>query len=114
MPQIRKTVSLAAGATSFPLQGSQYEFMQFDGLVEFALRETTATPQNVQASVFSGSDVLLENTPIDQNAGLNIQYPFDYNLSDVAAAGERLGVQLTNPGASAATVIVSVRITPAG
>lgn len=111
MPTIKRRTSIAVGATESPLVGSQYEYLPFDALVQFAILADGAEPVN--ASVFSGSDVLLQNEQIDQlPLGTAIQFPENYEIEDVAAQGERLGVQLTNNGGLAEIVRTIVRITP--
>jgi hypothetical protein len=112
MPLIRVRTTLAAGGTAYPLQGSQYEFLPFDAFVEFAILALAAADV-VNATVFSGSDVLMQGSQIDYKlaAGV-IVYPEDYNLSDVAAAGERLSIELTELAAGTPSVRTSVRITP--
>lgn len=111
MPTIKRRDTIAVGATVSPLVGSQYEYLPFDALVQFAILADGTEPVN--ASVFSGSDVLMQNEQIDQLAlATAIQYPENYEIEDVAAAGERLGVQLTNNGAAPETVRTIVRITP--
>lgn len=112
MPMI-KTLdqAVAAGATIFPWQGNQYEFLPFDAQVEVALLADAGDAWD--ASVFSGSDVLLQNSRIDALAlATPITYPDDYSLTDIAAAGERLGCALTNQSAGVADVRTQVRITP--
>lgn len=111
MPTIRNSQSVAAGATINPLAGSQYEYLPFDAVVEFAILGDAGS--TFQASVFSGSDVLLQNSDVDTLAvATPIQYPENYEIRDVAAAGERLGVSLTNVGAGAAVIRTICRITP--
>ena len=110
MPQIRRTVTLTANGTSNPLSGSPYEFLPFNALVEIAL--LAAAGGNVEAFVSSGSDILLENSPIDEKA---ITLPItreDFTLSDVAAAGERLTVHLRETAGETPVVRVAVNITP--
>lgn len=110
MPIIRDQQSIVAGATAFPLQGSQYEFLPFDAFVEFAI---LADGTLVNASVSSGSDILQEDSEVDQLAVVTpIQHPEDFILKDVAAAGERLGVRLQNNAGVARIVRTVVRITP--
>ena len=107
---IRKTIAAAAAAGSyFPLQGSQYEYLPFNAYVEFAILEDTGTDANL-ATVYSGSDVLLEQSPIDVKATAPT-YPDDFLVADAAAAGERLGVQITKVGTTDA-ITIAVRITP--
>lgn len=111
MPIINVRNTLAANGLAFPLQGNQYEFLPFDAFVEFAILGDAAAVVN--ASVFSGSDVLMQNAQIDVLAVANpIVYPDHYNLSDVAAAGERLGVTLQEAAGATPIVRTSVRITP--
>lgn len=103
--------AVAAAATIFPWQGNQYEFLPFDAFIEVALLADTG--DSWDASVFSGSDVLLQNSRIDALAlATPLQYPEDYSLSDVAAAGERLGCALTNATGAVADVRTAVKITP--
>jgi hypothetical protein len=111
MPTIIKTLAMATGTTGNPLSGSQYEFLPFNAYLEFAVVSDVAS---VQATVYSGSDVLQEqgDVPI-KAANTSPIYPDDFLLSDVAAAGERISVQLRNNNAGAANVRTVVRITPA-
>lgn len=111
MPLIKVRTTMAANGTAFPLQGNQYEFLPFDALVEFAILGDAAAAVN--ASVFSGSDVLQQESLIDDLAVANpILYPDHYSLQDVAGAGERLGVSLTEVGGATPIVRTNVRITP--
>jgi len=113
MPLIRKVADTDAAGTFYPLQGSQYEYLPFNALLEFAIIEDGTTPgtTGVKATVYSGSDLLMEQSGIDVKAQLNAIYPDDFTLQDVAAAGERIGVQLDS-GASMGKTLVVVRITP--
>lgn len=102
---------IADGATINPLQGNQYEYLPFDALVQFAILADAG--DTWLATVFSGSDVLMQNSIADALALANpIIYPDHYNLEDVAAAGERLGIQLTNNTGAVADVRTAVRIIP--
>lgn len=112
MPLI-KTIdqAIADGATITPWAGNQYEFLPFNALVEVALLADAG--DTWLASVFSGSDVLMQSSQIDNLAlATPITYPEDYSLSDVAAAGERLGCQLTNNTGAVADVRTAAKITP--
>lgn len=112
MPLI-KTINqaVAAAVTLTPWSGSQYEFLPFNALIEVALLADTG--DTWLASVFSGSDVLLQASQIDALAlAVPITFPDDYSLSDVAAAGERLGCQLTNNSGGVADVRTAAKITP--
>ncbi|NOT31876.1 MAG: hypothetical protein HOP15_15630 [Planctomycetes bacterium] len=114
MPSILvQTTGAAAGATVNPLQGSQFEFLSYDAFVEFAIYADTGDTWTI--SVFSGSDVLMQNAtaPILATAA-PILYPDHYFLNDVAGAGERLGVQAVNGTGAVADFRTSLRITPMG
>ena len=112
MPTIRVNNLLDAGVPTFPLQGSQYEYLPFNARVEFAIIETSATPVgDVIATIFSGTDVLQQAGAITVKSGGATVYPDDFLLDDVAAAGERLSVELTS-AAGAADVQTTVKITP--
>lgn len=113
MTPLIKTIdqAVADNAVVTPWQGSQYEFLPFDALIEVALLADAGDTWN--ASVFSGSDVLLQNSQIDNLAlATPITYPDDYSLEDDALAGERLGCQLTNLTGAVADVRTAVRIAP--
>jgi len=124
MPTIRvQTVAGAAPTTVFPLQGNQYEFLPFSARVEFALvgrdGATADVISGVTATVFSGSDILQQRGPISDKSGVTGQttgavYPDDFLLDDVAAAGERLSVELNIPTDTTFDSIIDtvVKITP--
>lgn len=112
MPTILvQSTDVADGSTTNPLQGSQYEYLPFDAFVEFAIYADTGDTFTV--SVFSGSDVLMQNgsMPILATA-TPILYPDHFYLTDTAAAGERLGVQAVNGTGGVASFRTLVRITP--
>lgn len=112
MPLIKTiTVDAAAASTTNPWQGNQYEFLPFDAEIEVALLADTG--DTFTASVFSGSDVLMQSAQIDNLAiAVPLTYPEDYSLDDAAMAGERLGCDLINGTGGIATVRTAVRITP--
>jgi len=124
MPTIRKrNVSLAVASTVFPLQGSQYEYLPFNARVEFAIvgadGATAGIIEGTEATVYSGSDILQQKGPIsdktDVTAGSkNAVYPDDFLLDDVAAAGERLSVELNIPADTTFDSVIDtvVKITP--
>jgi len=107
MPTIRVRNTAATGAiTVFPLQGNQYEYLPFNARVEFAIvghdGATGGVVNSARATVFSGSDILQQQGPITDKSAVTAQsqdavYPDDFLLDDVAAAGERLSVQLDIP-----------------
>jgi len=113
MPTIRSVDVLAVGVPTFPLQGNQYEYLPFNARVEFAIKEITPTALvgDVESTVFSGTDILQQQALISGVVGGSIAYPDDFLLDDVAAAGERLSVELRS-AAGSATVETVVKITP--
>lgn len=111
MPLITKRVTVAAGATATPLVGDQYEFLQYPALVEFALITDAILTTPPVATIFSGSDLLQQEGPIQVKATA-ILYPDDFVLSDVAAQSDRLNVLVRNADTAARIVTVQVRITP--
>lgn len=111
MPTIKRRTDLAANGVANPLVGSQYEYLPFDALVEIAILADTG--DQVSASVFSGSDVLLQNEQVDEKALAEpVVYPDDYFIQDVAAQGERLGLTLQETAGAISIVRTVVRITP--
>lgn len=109
MPTITDRRSVAANAVvANVLTGSQFEFMPFDGAVEFGL---VAAATGMNASVTSGTDVLQQDQEVSAQNRLPI-YPDDFLLTDVAAAGERLVVALRNTTGAAIVAFTVVKITP--
>ena len=119
--RVRNTLDGANPQTVFPLQGNQYEYLLFNARIEFAITGTAATPADIDAvtaTVYSGSDILQQRGQITNKSGVtgattSAIYPDDFLLDDVAAAGERLSVELNLPaGAAGDTVDTVVKITP--
>jgi len=124
MPTIRVRNTAQAGAiTVFPLQGNQYEYLPFNARVEFAIvghdGGTADVVSSARATIFSGSDILQQQGPVTDKSAVTAQsqdavYPDDFLLDDVAAAGERLSVQLDIPADTTFDAIFDtvVKITP--
>jgi len=113
MPTIRvKTPLTDAIQTVFPLQGNQYEYLPFNARVEFAIvgqAVESADIDDVTATVYSGSDILQQRSAITNKSDTTAQtknavYPDDFLLDDVAAAGERLSVELQIPATTATAI----------
>ena len=113
MPLIKiTTTNLAANATSFPLQGNQYEYLPFAAAVAFAIIANAAT---IDTTVFSGSDVLQQGGPPSLKTTIVTVYPDDFLLDDVAGQGERISVVNRETGGVATTDLeTSVKISPIG
>ena len=119
MPSIMKRISLPSSETGsyYPLQGSQYEYLPWDARLEFAVvtSGTIADGEDVKMNIFSGSDILVQNGAVGTiTSGHLPVYPDDFLISDVAAAGERISVEIVyTTGASTAIEVTSVaRLTP--
>lgn len=112
MPVIQGTTSVAASSVNDNvLSGSQFEFLPYDASLEFGLNGD-ANGADLRIDVYSGQDVLMENSPANVQNRLPV-YPDDYTLTDVAAAGERIKVRVRNTSAAGARSInFAVRITP--
>jgi hypothetical protein len=109
MPVIQGSVSIAANAVNDNvLQGSQWEFMPYNGKVDFGF---TGSAAGILLDVFSGTDMLGEAfaPPATNRTPIN---PDDFTLTDVAAAGERLKVRARNTTGGALTIFWSIIITP--
>jgi len=124
MPTIRvRNIADAAATTVFPLQGNQYEYLPFNARVEFGLvghdGATAGIVSAATATVYSGSDILMQRGPISDKSATTAQtqdavYPDDFLLDDVAAAGERLSVELNIPADTTFDAVFDtvVKITP--
>jgi len=109
MPMMQFTAPVVAGATvNNVLAGSTFEFLSFNAHVQFAVIGSAA---GLVATVQSGADVLMEESPISTANRFGI-FPDDFPLSDVAAAGERLRVSIRNPTAGTLSYFVTVRVDP--
>ena len=111
MPVIQGSVSVAGvGVNDNILTGSQFEFLPYNAQVEFGLNGD-ANGADLRVDVYSGRDVLMEGASMSAQARIPV-YPDDYQLTDVAGAGERLKVRVRNVNAAARTIFYAVRITP--
>lgn len=111
MPVIQGSTSVA-GVTVVDnvLQGSQFEFLPYNASLEFGMNGD-ANGVDLRVDVYSGQDVLMEQGQMSAQARIPI-YPDDYQLTDVAAAGERIKIRVRNVNAAARTFFFAVRITP--
>lgn len=112
MPVIQGSASVAASSVNDNvLADSQFEFLPYDAMVEFGLNGD-ANGGDLRVDCYSGQDVLMENASMSVQNRVPV-YPDDYQLTDVAAAGERLKVRVRNTNAGAArSIFFAVRITP--
>lgn len=120
MPTIRKITNVAIGGAmtpnNTPFLGDQFETLPFPANVSIAIvaKGAAADTALITATVFSGSDLLMQNGPVTQKvAGSTVTNPDDYMLNDIAAAGDKLNVLLTAGAVAAAVTIETVAmITP--
>lgn len=111
MPVITKQTVMTANGTAAPLSGTQYEFLPFDCRVEIAIQASAVS--QVVATVYSGSDLLMEEGPVQQGTlGVIPKYPDDFFLVDDALAGDRLSIRLREIAGATPTVMIAVRLTP--
>lgn len=109
MPLIRKEVSVPANSTIDNLvTGSIYEFMPFNASINLGL---TASATGLVGTVNTGSDTLLEESPLNIKTVFPA-IPDEMDLQDMAAAGERLVVRIRNTTGGALTVRALIQITP--
>lgn len=109
MPLIQASVSVAANSVNDNvITGSQFEFLPYDAQLNFGL---IASATGLVLDVYSGQDTLAEGmNPSTQNR-FPI-FPDDFNLTDVAAAGERLKIRARNTTGGALTLFYAVQVNP--
>jgi len=109
MPLISKRIVLAASSSASALTDDQFEYLPYNALVEFALLSDAT---GVLATIFSGSDLLMDEGPVPLGSAINVfpKFPDDYHLTDVAAGGERLKIRLRDTSAAQRIVTIGVRI----
>lgn len=112
MPTIQGITSVALSSVNDNLlTGSQFERLPWPARVDFGLNGD-ANGADLRVDVYSGSDVLMENAPMNVLARLPI-WPDDFQLTDVAGYMEQLKVRVRNTSAAAARSIYwMVKITP--
>jgi len=112
MPMIQNSVSIAGvSVNDNVLSGSQWEFLPYNARLEFGLNGD-ANGADLRVDVYSGTDVILEGAPMSAQNRIPI-YPDDFQLTDFAAAGERIKIRARNLNAAARTLFYCVRINPA-
>lgn len=111
MPTLQgSTVTAAGQVTANVLAGSIYEYAPFDCMLEIGVVDEATGEQRV--TVISGSDVLMEESPISIANRFPV-YPDDFTMSDYAAAGDRIVIRVRNTGAASRTLRWVLKITPA-
>ena len=120
MPQLTRRYQGGSTDEINPLVGWQYEYLPWDAEIEIAIfgynTGDTGGALGATYSAFSGSDLLAQDNQVLTKpiANSSPQYPYDYNLQDIAAAGERIGISIKPSTFVAANfIVVAVRVTPA-
>lgn len=113
MPLIQATTTIAVNAVNDNIfQGSQWEFLPYNAFLEFGFTADATNGDDLRLDVYSGTDVLTESMVPSLLARTPV-YPDDFNLNDVAAAGERIKVRARNIAAGGtATLYYALKITP--
>lgn len=111
MPIIQNSVAILANATNDNLlTGSQFEYLPDDYSVEIGLNGSAT---GLLADVYSGQDILAESMLLTAQNRVPV-YPDDFNLQDVAVAGERIKIRVRNTTAGTLTVFFSVKLSAIG
>lgn len=109
MPLIQNSVSIAASSVNDNvLTGSQFEFLPYDAALNFGM---TASATGLIVDAYSGQDTLCEGLQPSLANRFPI-FPDDFNLTDVAAAGERVKLRVRNTTAGALTFFYAVQVNP--
>jgi len=109
MPVIQKEVSVAANAVIDNLiSGSSFEFLRSNAVVSIGI---TGAATGLVASIQSGSDIVLEESPILVKTTMPI-IPDDMYYNDAGVMGDRLVIRIRNTTGGAITVRSVTQITP--
>jgi len=102
---------MTAAGTASPLTGSQYEYLPWPAAIAISLNASAAN--EVVATVTSGADVLMEESVVQVVTLANVPPAQDQpQLTDVAAAGDRLKIALRETAGNTPVVLGWVQITP--
>lgn len=114
MPAIQRRIVLAANERgNNPLANWQYQYAPFNGLVRIGMN-TTGAAATVEAAIFTGSDNILERSPMSVGgtagvmpAPLNVPY-----IEFMVRQGDRITVQIDELAAATPTVNFFCAIDP--
>lgn len=113
MPQLTWSQDVAAGAVFRPLDGWQYLYVPFGGMIKI---NHDAAAVGVVVTITSGSDTLQERSPVSA-AGTAGVIPSDLDtppIVDEVAAGDLIKIQYENTTVAAIEVQGMIDYTPAG
>jgi len=102
----------ATGVVANAFAGSAFEFIGRPSRVAIASTVIAAGASEVTATIQFGPEVQLEEGQINSERGVGFgpSLPDDLVVDDIAAAGDRLVMRMTNSGAGARDVRTKVRI----
>lgn len=112
MPRFTFNTSIAAGATTNPLQGWQYEYLPWNAIVRL-LAQTTAT--GVLLTIYSGSETIQQEAPLDGGGTANV-LPNSFKVEPIgfrAPGGDRLVLNFRNTTGGALAVTGVIDVNPA-
>lgn len=94
MPVIKRETSIPAnGSVENVFTGSIYEFLPWNAAINLGV---TGDATGLLATFTSGSDVVIEESPVDILANLFPVIPDNMGVQDVARGGERLVLKVRN------------------
>jgi len=109
MPIKRVEVSVPAnGQVDNVLSGSIYEFLPWDAQIQFA---NNAEAAGLQVTISTGTDLIQEEGP----PKVSTEFPKineDFDLADVAPAGERIVIKVRNTTGASVILRSSTIFTP--
>jgi len=111
-PVFQRTTTVAAAATSQPLQTAPawtHRFLAIDSIIEYTLNSTTVN-DTYNVSLGSNTEVQESNIPGGGTVGLFIAFQ-DNVKAIVGAAGDELAFTITF--AAAASAMLELHLTPA-
>ena len=110
MPSAIIRTTIAAGGSVDAMQNSQYQFVPFHAHVEFAF---TTPLTGILATVYAGSDLLMQEGPVDLKAANQLPvYPDNFHLNDNLHAGAKISLTYRNTTGASADVLTIVRYNP--
>jgi len=117
MPNFSFNVSIGIGATNANvLAGSPFEFVGTDSKVAVAMACEVAGIDTMSTNITFGAELQLQNgnVPVERIVGGGALIPDNVIVDDVARAGDRLVIEVTNAFTAAVRVKGIVRILPIG
>ncbi len=117
MPNFSFNVAVGVGATvANALAGSPFEFVGSDSKVAVALAVEIGGVNTSTSTITFGAELQLQNGSIaaERTVGAGALIPENVVVDDVARAGDRLVVELTNADVAIRRVRGIVRILPIG